>query len=302
MSGIEPGTLSSVRSEVPDVSQEKYFNPRTVAFNFVGGSLFRNECTFHCVSLSKLPQKCKSIGDVGCIYEPHSCKHEPTPPLREASQVLATIGIGKVELEEVNPHLRGDRVENHLGKTTPSSVDRDSNLDIPVPSSRAQHDKRAFPMEISLYVKTNADLIGPSDAFYYPFRLYALSTNYTNGIGIGKVELEEVNPHLRGGRVENHLEKTTPSSPDRDYNLDLPVLSSRAQHDKRVSQLRHRGGPIEIYCYGDLLHTVQMSEIYSDSKTFVDMKQKNSTTETLRRFNEMREKTGPNPTKEEVGG
>nr|CAD7427008.1 unnamed protein product [Timema monikensis] len=59
---------------------------------------------------------------------------------------------------------------------------------------------------------------------------------------IGKVELEEVNPHLRGGRVENHLGKTTPSSPDRDSNLDLPVLSSRAQHDKRISQLRHRGG------------------------------------------------------------
>nr|CAD7398421.1 unnamed protein product [Timema cristinae] len=31
-------------------------------------------------------------------------------------------------------------------------------------------------------------------------------------------------------------------SPDLDSNLDLPVLSSRAQHDKRVSQLRHRGG------------------------------------------------------------
>nr|CAD7202997.1 unnamed protein product [Timema douglasi] len=54
-----------------------------------------------------------------------------------------------------------------------------------------------------------------------------------------KVELEEMNPHLRGGRVENHLGKTIPSSPDRDSNLDLPVLSSRAQHDKRVSQLRH---------------------------------------------------------------
>nr|CAD7412796.1 unnamed protein product [Timema poppensis] len=51
-----------------------------------------------------------------------------------------------------------------------------------------------------------------------------------------------MNPHLRGGRVENHLGKTTPSSPDRDSNIDLPALSSRAQHDKRVSQLRHRGG------------------------------------------------------------
>nr|CAD7265492.1 unnamed protein product [Timema shepardi] len=81
-----------------------------------------------------------------------------------------------------------------------------------------------------------------SIASYYPFGLYALSTNYANGLGIGKVELEEVNPHLRGGRVENHLGETALSSPDRDSNLDIPVLSSRAQHDKRVSQLRHRGG------------------------------------------------------------
>nr|CAD7455450.1 unnamed protein product [Timema tahoe] len=55
-------------------------------------------------------------------------------------------------------------------------------------------------------------------------------------------EQVEVNPHLRGGRVENHLGKTTPSSPDRDSNFDLPVLGGLAQHDWRVSQLRHRGG------------------------------------------------------------
>nr|CAD7200514.1 unnamed protein product [Timema douglasi] len=54
------------------------------------------------------------------------------------------------------------------------------------------------------------------------------------------LNIEEVNPHFRGWRVEHHLGKTTPSSPDRDSNLDLPVLSSRAQHDKRVSQLRYR--------------------------------------------------------------
>nr|CAD7569590.1 unnamed protein product [Timema californicum] len=89
-----------------------------------------------------------------------------------------------------------------------------------------------------------------STASYYPFGLYALSSNYANGLGIGKVELEEVNPHLRGGRVENHLGKTTPRSPDRDSNLDLPVLSSRAQHDKRVSQLRHRGGSLQLLTPG----------------------------------------------------
>nr|CAD7575750.1 unnamed protein product [Timema californicum] len=45
------------------------------------------------------------------------------------------------------------------------------------------------------------------------------------------VELEEVNPHLRGGKVENPLGKTTLSSPDRDSNLDLPVFGGRARHD-----------------------------------------------------------------------
>nr|CAD7578947.1 unnamed protein product [Timema californicum] len=61
--------------------------------------------------------------------------------------------------------------------------------------------------------------------------------------GIGKVELEEVNPHSREGRVENHLGKTTPSSPDRESNLDLLVLSSRAQHDKRSHS---SVGPVEV--------------------------------------------------------
>nr|CAD7257558.1 unnamed protein product [Timema shepardi] len=55
----------------------------------------------------------------------------------------------------------------------------------------------------------------------------------SNNLNRYKVELEELNPHLRAGRVENHLGKIAPSSPDRDSNLDLPVLSSRAQHDKR---------------------------------------------------------------------
>ncbi|CAG2058184.1 unnamed protein product [Timema podura] len=46
---------------------------------------------------------------------------------------------------------------------------------------------------------------------------------------LGRLNLEEVNPHLRGGIMENHLEKTTPSSPDRDSNLDLPILGSLSE-------------------------------------------------------------------------
>nr|CAD7397292.1 unnamed protein product [Timema poppensis] len=43
---------------------------------------------------------------------------------------------------------------------------------------------------------------------------------------LGRLNLEEADR----GRVENYLGKTTPSSPDRDSNLDLPILGSQAQH------------------------------------------------------------------------
>nr|CAD7257251.1 unnamed protein product [Timema shepardi] len=45
------------------------------------------------------------------------------------------------------------------------------------------------------------------------------------------LNLEEVNLYLRGWRVENHLGKTGPSSPERDSNLDLPVLGSLTQQE-----------------------------------------------------------------------
>nr|CAD7406572.1 unnamed protein product [Timema poppensis] len=106
-----------------------------------------------------------------------------------------------------------------------------------------KYDKRSEAQKYLTRVKDDLKVkyyLKLGTASYYPFGLYALSTNYSNGLGIGKVESEEVNPHLRGGRVENHLGKKT-SSPDRDSNLDLPVLSGRSQHDKRVSQLCHQG-------------------------------------------------------------
>nr|CAD7442812.1 unnamed protein product [Timema bartmani] len=48
---------------------------------------------------------------------------------------------------------------------------------------------------------------------------------------MGRLKLKEVNSHLRGGRVENHLGKKPPSSPERDSKLDIPILSSLAQYD-----------------------------------------------------------------------
>lgn len=48
----------------------------------------------------------------------------------------------------------------------------------------------------------------------------------------------------------------------------------------------------EIYCQGDLLRTVQMSQIFNDSKTFVDMSLKRPPTEILKMFKDFMKNTG----------
>nr|CAD7437595.1 unnamed protein product [Timema bartmani] len=55
-----------------------------------------------------------------------------------------SLELRRLNIEEVNPHLRGGRLENHLGKTAPSSLERDSNLDLPVLGSLAQHETSAL--------------------------------------------------------------------------------------------------------------------------------------------------------------
>ncbi|KAG2194897.1 hypothetical protein INT47_010639 [Mucor saturninus] len=52
-----------------------------------------------------------------------------------------------------------------------------------------------------------------------------------------------------------------------------------------------------IYCKGDLLHTVQMARIFSDSKTFVDMPTSKSEAQVLQNFQAL---GGVNATKEQV--
>nr|CAD7439471.1 unnamed protein product [Timema bartmani] len=121
------------------------------------------------------------------------------------------------EKMEVYPHLRGGSVKDQFIKTNMSTLNRDSNLDLPFIGSLVY-----YKSSTSDHEATKAEPEQEPDT------------------------IKEVNPHLRGGRVENHLGKTTPSSPDRDSNLDLPVLGGLAQHDWRVSQLRHRGGVVSI--------------------------------------------------------
>ncbi|XP_076760877.1 trehalase isoform X2 [Xylocopa sonorina] len=56
----------------------------------------------------------------------------------------------------------------------------------------------------------------------------------------------------------------------------------------------------DIYCQGELLHTIQMASIYKDSKTFVDMKMKHSPNETLLLFREFMERVHEMPTRQQI--
>nr|CAD7457073.1 unnamed protein product [Timema tahoe] len=52
-------------------------------------------------------------------------------------------------------------------------------------------------------------------------------------------------------RVENHLEKTTPSSPDRDSNLDLPVIGGRALQTSALANYATEAGNTMIFWLRD---------------------------------------------------
>nr|CAD7428748.1 unnamed protein product [Timema monikensis] len=114
---------------------------------------------------------------------------------------ITSVHVRRRKPVEANPHLSGGRVVHHLGKTTPSSSKPDSNLD---------------PLALGNLVQHETSVLA----------------NYATEAGT--YDSEEVNPHLRGGRVEHHLGKTTPSSPELDSNLDLPILGSLAQHETRA--------------------------------------------------------------------
>uniref|UniRef100_A0A224X931 Trehalase n=1 Tax=Panstrongylus lignarius TaxID=156445 RepID=A0A224X931_9HEMI len=72
------------------------------------------------------------------------------------------------------------------------------------------------------------------------------------------------------------------------FILLLAVLFSLVSSSNSINKnALTRTCPSEIYCYGKLLHQIQMAKIFPDSKTFVDMKMKQNSTQILKQFNEL---------------
>ncbi|XP_017126388.2 trehalase isoform X1 [Drosophila elegans] len=83
-------------------------------------------------------------------------------------------------------------------------------------------------------------------------------------------------------------------SPDLDIDSDNAIVAHEDTLDPFAS--------CEIYCYGNLLHTIQMASppLFSDSKTFVDMTLKNSPDKTLADFNAMMEAKNNTPSRDDL--
>ncbi|KAG7207009.1 hypothetical protein KM043_000900 [Ampulex compressa] len=77
------------------------------------------------------------------------------------------------------------------------------------------------------------------------------------------------------------------------------VLQSYANADKLLAA-KPPPCSSEIYCHGELLHTIQMASIYKDSKTFVDMKMKHPPNETLALFREFMNRVDGMPTRHQI--
>nr|CAD7425514.1 unnamed protein product [Timema monikensis] len=103
------------------------------------------------------------------------------------------------------------------------------------PSATVTWAKDGKPVSLSSHMKSEVDqhthILKISKTKKEDFGRYTCIANNTVGTktkvieltGIGKVELEEVKPHLRGGRVENHLrEKPPPVHPTEIRTLIYP--------------------------------------------------------------------------------
>nr|CAD7567787.1 unnamed protein product [Timema californicum] len=82
----------------------------------------------------------RSVGFYKMIFHSTSTKMEEKPPPVHPTEIRTSISPSSAVKLDTTSALANYATE--AGKTTPSSPDRDLNLDLPVLSARAQHDKR----------------------------------------------------------------------------------------------------------------------------------------------------------------
>nr|CAD7576984.1 unnamed protein product [Timema californicum] len=148
-----------------------------------------------------------------------------------------------VELEEVNPHLRGRRVENHLGKTTPvhpteirTSISPSSAVELNTTSALAN-----YATEAVIYYDGRTEHKVPKDRAY--------GSVDRNGTWNGMVGM------LVRGEVDLVVGTLTMTSQRLDaVRFSVPLVSSTTQKSKKQT-LNHIGVSMRSFCQLEFFNT-----------------------------------------------
>nr|CAD7602116.1 unnamed protein product [Timema genevievae] len=138
--------------------------------------------------------------------------------------------LGGLNLEEVNPHLRGGRVENNLGKTSPPPS---WAFELNTSSALANYATEADLLRGKSEESSEPELrVEPPHKLIYFFRTPLLApVGDGPGADLGK-RMNEFKNHMlsRDSPEESTVEEANQQakgvSPNRDSNLDIPVLDS----------------------------------------------------------------------------
>nr|CAD7257155.1 unnamed protein product [Timema shepardi] len=168
----------------------------------------------------------EKTGEVGVPLQTDAAS--PQHQLQIQQQQLQQNGRIKVSTDRVPQEDSQDeesvnrRVENLLGKYTPDSPDRDSNLDLTVLDSLAQHETSAF---------ANYATEKPRFKKWFPLTfimciIWIGSLSYVVAWMITIIGQSARLKSRERERVKKHLEKKTNlSTPDWDSNLDISIIS-----------------------------------------------------------------------------
>nr|CAD7567979.1 unnamed protein product [Timema californicum] len=144
-------------------------------------------------------------------------------PYDDLFETLTRIPLGSRCREKEGKCLRCNLLESQTKHGALFSVSLNFNGNCSYPSQRATRPKWQAHLTLSTGDEEHRVLL--------PVRIIRLSNNYSSGLGIGKVEFRGSDPAFAWSEDGKPFRENHASSPDRDFNLDLPALGSLAQHE-----------------------------------------------------------------------
>ncbi|CAG2056334.1 unnamed protein product [Timema podura] len=185
-------------------------------------------------------QKWQCVSE-GNRWRKHKCKFQTVTPHARRKKCLCftPAGLEYTRLEPDERRMQRQYLRSHLSREVRPKYQRSKrslNLDTVLRAKKTTLEPAVYEELLVKYEEHRRGLREKRDTLEHVSSIMENLQEEIYGLELGGREelemltIEEVNLHLRGGRVEIHLGKITPNSPEQDSNLDLPVHGSPAQH------------------------------------------------------------------------